>query len=82
MTPAQKNRLHLEHGFLLQVKLWLDEGGSGYLTETAAELAVRELWEHWLGVMDHYDDDGARVGFLHEVDEVIDILDKFRRKFT
>jgi hypothetical protein len=53
MTPAQSNRLHLEHGFLLQVKLWLDEGGSGYLTETAAEMAVKELWEHWIGVMGH-----------------------------
>jgi hypothetical protein len=82
MTPAQNNQLHLEHGFLLQVKLWLDEGGSGYLTENAAELAVKELFEHWIGVMNHYDDDRAKTLFLHEVDEVIDILEKFREKFT
>jgi hypothetical protein len=82
MTPAQNNRLHLEHGFLLQVKLWLDEGGSGYLTETAAELAVRELWEHWLGVMDHYDDESAKTLFLREVDEVIRQLEEFKKKLS
>jgi hypothetical protein len=82
MTPAQKNRLHLEHGFLMRVKLWLDEGGSGHLTETAAELAVKELWEHWLGVMDNYDDDSARTLFLREVDEVIRQLEGFKKKLT
>jgi GH35 family endo-1,4-beta-xylanase len=82
MTPAQINRLHLEHGFLLRVKLWLDEGGSGYLADNAAELAVKELWEHWLCVMDHYDDDGARTTFLDEVNEVIKALEKFRDKFV
>jgi len=82
MTPAQKNRLHLEHGFLLRVKLWLDEGGSGYLTETAAEMAVKELWEHWLGVMDNYDDDSARTLFLRELDEVIRQLEGFKKKLS
>lgn len=82
MTPAQKNQLLLEHTFLSQVKLWLDEGGGGGLAETAAELAVKELWEHWVTVMHMYKDHDARTSFMHELDEVIDLLREFQRKFS
>jgi hypothetical protein len=82
MTPAQKNRLLLEHGFLARVNLWLEEGGSGGLTETASELVVKELLEHWVGVMDEYDDKRAKMYFLLEIDEVIDHLKKFAAKIS
>lgn len=82
MTTAQQNQLLLEHGFLMKVKLWLDEGGGGGLIETASELAVKELFEHWLGVMRYYKDDQVRDAFMHEIDEVIDLLRDFQRKFS
>lgn len=82
MTPAQRNQLLLEHGFLSRVKLWLDEGGGGGLAETACELAVKELWEHWLTVMHYYKDDEAKKSFMYELDEVIDLLRDFQRKFA
>jgi len=82
MTPAQKNRLLLEHSFLARVNLWLEEGGSGGLTETAAELVVKELLEHWVGVMDSYEDKYAKTYFLLEIDEVIEHLKKFVVRFS
>jgi hypothetical protein len=82
MTPAQENQLLLEHKFLAQVKNWLDEGGGGGLAETSAELAIKELWEHWIGVMDVFTDQAARKSFMHELDEVIDLLREFQKKFA
>ena len=82
MTTAQENQLLLEHKFLAKVKDWLDTGGSGYLTENAAELAVRELWEHWVGVMHNYDNDRAKDMFLRELDDTISILKNLQRKLV
>lgn len=82
MTPAQENQLVLEHKFLAKVKDWLEDGKSGYLTENAAELAVRDLWEHWVGVMGHYTDDKAKTYFLYEIDGVIEILKGLRDRLS
>lgn len=82
MTPAQENQLVLEHKFLAQVKYCLDQEESGSLEEHAAGLVLRDLWEHWVGVMCEYKDDEAKKSFMHELDEVIGLLKGFRRKFS
>jgi len=82
MTPAQKNQLLLEHKFLARVKQWLDGGGSGCLIDEAGEGAVREIWEHWVGVMQYYTDDQAKSSFMHEIDELIDYLCDFKKELS
>lgn len=87
MTPAKENQLVLEHKFLARVKVWLEEhypdgSPSGFLHDDCAGMVVNELFQHWILFLDDFSDEQARNDFIHDLDEAIDRLRKFRRDIS
>lgn len=87
MTPAQENQLLLEHKFLGKVRNWLDghypDGTpSGFLHDDCVGMAVNELWEHWVSIMDNFSDDQVKNDFMHDLDEVINSLKVLKMKLS
>ena len=79
MTPAQENQLLLEHKFLGKVKNWLDghyqdSTPSGFLHDDCVGMAVNELFQHWISIMDGFSDEQVKKDFMHDLEEVINTL--------